>query len=76
MFVCVECSAVIVNIVRLGYIWLGDCPAGLELPPGARNKRKATVKENTKYRPLRGAATKGTIPKKSCIFFKMQYPFL
>ena len=30
--------------VRLGYIWLDDCPAGLDPPAGARNMRKATVK--------------------------------
>ena len=24
--------------VRLGYIWLGDCPAGLEPPAGAINR--------------------------------------
>ncbi len=48
--------------VRLGYIGLGDCPAGLELPTGARNMRKAT-KINTKNRPLGSDATKGSIPK-------------
>ena len=26
------------------FIGLGDCPAGLEPPPGARNRRKSTVK--------------------------------
>ena len=31
-------------LVRLGYIWLGDCPAGLEPSAGARNRRKATMK--------------------------------
>ena len=30
--------------VRLGYIWLGGCPTGLEPPEVTRNKRKATVK--------------------------------
>ena len=35
-------------------------PAGLEPPAGARNRRKATVK-NTKNRPIRCVATKGTI---------------
>ena len=36
-------------------------PAGLEPPAGARNRRKATVK-NTKNRPLGSVATKGTMP--------------
>ncbi len=40
----------------LGYIRLGDCPTGLEPPAGARNRKKATVK-NTTNRPLRGVAT-------------------
>ena len=28
----------------IGYFGLGDCPAGLEPPAGARRRRKATVK--------------------------------
>ena len=36
-------------------------PADLEPPAGSRNRRKATVK-NTKNRPLKSVATKGTIP--------------
>ena len=38
-------------------------PAGLEPPAGARNRRKATVK-NTKNCLLRCVATKGNIPEK------------
>ncbi len=29
---------------RLGYVMVKGFPAGLELPTGARNKRKATMK--------------------------------
>ena len=63
-------------LVRLGYI--GDCPAGLELPAVARNRRKSTVK-NTKNRSLRCVATKGTIPDKLIYIHpnndKQNYPF-
>ena len=34
----------LVGYFRLGYIGLGDFPAGLEPPAWARNRRKATVK--------------------------------
>jgi len=44
-------------------------PAGLEPPAGARNRRKATVK-NTKNSLLRYVATKGTLPKFSKDFKK------
>ena len=37
--------------VRLGYIGLGDCPAGLKPPVGAKNKRKVAVKN--KESPLK-----------------------
>ena len=30
--------------VRLVQVRIGDCPAGLEPPTGAKNKRKATLK--------------------------------
>ena len=44
-------------------------PARLELPAGARNRRKISVKIRKK-RLLRGVATKGTIPLKSNIYYK------
>ena len=46
---------------RLGYIGLGDCPAGLE--PLAGDKIGKSYSENTRKRPLRGVVTKGSIPK-------------
>ena len=33
--------------VRKGQLMVKDCPAGLELPAGSRNRRKATVKMRT-----------------------------
>ena len=49
-------------LIMIGYIGLGDCPAGLKPPTGVRNRKKNYC-ENTKKRPLRGIATKGTLPK-------------
>ncbi len=34
----------IVAFDRLGYVSVNDCPAGLEPPSEARNRRKATLK--------------------------------
>ncbi len=51
----------LIGYFRLGFIGLGDCPAGLEPTAGSRNRRKAAVK-NTKNRLLRSVATKGTVP--------------
>ena len=47
--------------VRLGFIGLGDCPAGLELPTGARTRRKATVKIR-RNAPQGALARKGLYP--------------
>ena len=53
----------------IDYFKLGDCPTGIgnwpcrvRAPEGARNRRKATVK-NKKNRPIRCDVTKGTIPR-------------
>ena len=40
------------------------CPAGLEPPAGARNRKKIYYRSTTK-RPLRGDVKKPTIPKSS-----------
>ncbi len=32
-----------IRMIRLGYLRVYDCPAELEPPAGARNRRKATV---------------------------------
>ncbi len=38
---------------RLCYVRINECPAGLELPAGYRNRRKATVKKKRRNPPLR-----------------------
>ncbi len=48
--------------LMIGYFRLDDCPEGLGLPAGARNRGKSYC-ENTTKRPLRGVAMKGTIPQ-------------
>ena len=47
--------------VRFGYVELGDCPAVLEPPAGARNRRKATVKIR-RNAPQEALSRKGLYP--------------
>ena len=49
-----------IGYLRLGKLWVNDCPAGLEngphrlrAPAGARNRRKTTVKIRIKNRNFR-----------------------
>ena len=59
--------------VRLGYTGLGDCPAWLgNWPCMVRASRRGQKQEkrcceNTNNRPLRGVATKVTMPQKSSL---------